>query len=360
MISVDVTVVGGGIIGCAVADKLSAAGFKPLLLERESQLATGVTSRNSEVIHGGMYYPTDSLKAKCCVDGRRQLVQFCIENKIGYKKCGKLIVAVDQSDLPGIESLFNQGSDNDVENLVLLDQNHLNKLEPEVSAIAALYSPETGIIDAEGAAKALAHRAAENGAEIMCDSNVEAIEHNGNWQVTVSRGSEKWTHKSRIVINCAGLDADSLVDSDVKQKFVKGNYFSVNNGHFGKISRLIYPVPPTGKDTLGIHLCIDMAGCMRLGPDYEQFDGDLDYTVDPNRADSFYEGASKFLPFLKRKDLTPAFAGIRPKIDTDKPFADFHIENRDGLINLIGIDSPGLTSAMSIADIVTQKVQEQS
>jgi len=360
MISVDVTVVGGGIIGCAVADKLTAAGFKPLLLGRESQLATGVTSRNSEVIHGGMYYPTDSLKAKCCVDGRRQLVQFCVENKIGYKKCGKLIVAVDQSDLSGLENLFNQGCDNDVENLVLLDQKQLNKLESEVSAIAALYSPETGIIDAEGAAYALAHRAAENGAEIMCDSNVDSIEQNDSWQVTVSRGTEKWTHQSKIVINCAGLDADNLSGSDVKQKFVKGNYFSIGTDHFEKVSRLIYPVPPIEKDTLGIHLCMDLAGNMRLGPDYENFDGEPDYTVDPDRADRFFESAAKFLPFLKREDLTPAFAGIRPKIDTEKPFADFHIENRDGLINLIGIDSPGLTAAMSIADIVTQKVQEQS
>jgi L-2-hydroxyglutarate oxidase LhgO len=357
MISVDVTVVGGGIIGCAVADKLASAGLKPLLLEREPQLATGVTSRNSEVLHSGLYYPTDSLKAKCCVDGRRQIAQFCIENKIGYKKCGKLIVAVSQPDLPGLEKLFNLGCKNDVENLVLLDQKQLQQLEPEVSAIAALYSPETGVIDAEAVAKTLARRASENGAEIMCGAEVVKLDGD---QISVLRSEETWTHQSRVVINCAGLDADKLGKSEVKQKFVKGNYFSISPEHKGKVSRLIYPVPPQHRDTLGVHLCIDLAGGMRLGPDYEQFDGDFDYSVNPDRLESFYQGASKFLPFIKRADLTPDFAAIRPKIDTDKPFADFHIESKGNLINLIGIDSPGLTSAMSIADVVTKKVQELS
>jgi len=364
LIDVDVTIIGGGIVGCATAAAIVRDGREVVLLEREPRLATGVTSRNSEVAHGGMYYPTGTLKARCCVRGRRLLKDFCVAAGVGYRECGKLIVAADEDEQAALAGLHARGLANEVEKLSLIGRAELKRLEPEVTAVAALWSAATAVLDAGGAANAYAHQAVAAGARVMTDAAVIGLDRDaGGWRVTVDRGADEgWSHHSRWVINCAGLRADEVAAlagaSDVcpRQRWVKGNYFSVAARHAGRISRLVYPVPPDGRDTLGVHVCIDLQGQLRLGPDYETVARAEDYTVDPSRAAGFFAGARRFLPFLEPDDLAPAFSGLRPKIDTDEPFADFQVRREEGdlegLVNLVGIDSPGLTAVPALAELV--------
>lgn len=382
----DVTVIGGGIVGCAVAAEVSGLGLSTVLLEMESGLGRATTSRNSEVSHGGMYYPTGSLKALCCVEGRRLLKDFCATADVGYNECGKVIVAVEEDEIPALERLLTLGQANGVEDLQIIDRAELNSLEPDVQAVAGLLSPRTGVLDAEGAAKAYAHLASERGAQVLTGSRVTGLHrHRDGWKVVISPTGEQrregWEHTSRIVINAAGLWADRMADLagiDIKERgwiqhLTKGNYFSVSNAHDGRINRLIYPVPPSSGSSLGVHVCLDLAGQMKLGPDLERLprdpreatdsptDIDLDYRVDPARQNSFYEDALRFLPWLKPDDLAPAMCGMRPKIAVSG-FADFVIKREEddfsGLINLVGIESPGLTSAPAIALRVADLVRE--
>ncbi len=371
MIDLDVTIIGGGIVGCATAAAVAGAGHKVVLLEREPRLAMGVTSRNSEVVHGGMYYPTGTLKARCCVRGRRMLKAFCKESGVGYNECGKLIVAVDPDEESALTTLRDRGEANDVEGLTLIGRSELRRLEPEVEASAALMSPATGILDGEGATRAYAELATERGAQVLTGATVTGLEPaDGGWRVTVDRGDDEgWVHNSRRVVNCAGLHADTVAvmagldDPDATQRWVKGNYFSVAPRHAGRVSRLVYPVPPAGTDTLGVHVCLDLQGQLRLGPDFEPGDRVEDYAVDPARGADFHAGARRFLPFLESEDLEPAFSGLRPKIDTDEPFADFQVRREtgdlEGLINLVGIDSPGLTSSPALAEIVAGLIDDR-
>ncbi len=368
MNDIEVTVVGGGIVGCAVAAEAARRGFTTVLLESNPRLATGTTARNSEVAHGGMYYPTGTLKARCCVRGRRLLKAFCEQARVPYQECGKLIVAIDDAEQPELERLHALGSANGVEDLRMLDGDEVARLEPNIRASAALYSPRTGILSAEGAAKAYASLAADRGAQILTAAPVTGLDRDGQgWQVTVSppeqSGRDGWQHTSRFVVNAAGLYSDriaALAGIDVaaagyELHWVKGNYFGIAPVHSGQVSHLVYPVPPADDSSLGIHICVDLAGQLRLGPDTEPIDKIEDYTVDPARLDRFYAGASTFLPFIERDDLSCGMAGIRPKLRR-KGFADFTIRREqgetDGLINLVGIDSPGLTSSPAIAEEV--------
>jgi L-2-hydroxyglutarate oxidase LhgO len=386
MFDLDVTVVGGGMVGCAVAAEISALGLSTVLLEMESGLGRGTTSRNSEVSHGGMYYPTGSLKARCCVAGRRLLREFCAVAKVGYLECGKVIVAVEEAEIHELERLLALGQANGVEDLRLIDAAELARLEPEVRAVAGLYSPRTGILDAEGAARAYAHLAAQRGAQVLTGCRVTGLEKRaGGWEVVITptgdQRREGWRHASRIVVNAAGLWADRLaamagIDIAPRgwtQHLTKGNYFAVGNRHDGRVKRLIYPVPPAAGLTLGVHVCLDLAGQMKLGPDLEVLAADprdacagpgdfsLDYRVDPGRLASFYEDAHRFLPWLEPDDLAPAMSGLRPKLAV-RGFGDFVINREEddfqGLINLVGIESPGLTSAPAIALAVADLVRE--
>ncbi len=386
MFDLDVTVVGGGIVGCAVAMEASRLGLSTVLLDMESGLARGTTSRNSEVSHGGMYYPTGSLKAGYCVDGRRLLKEFCGQVGVDYLECGKVIVAVDDSEIPELERLLTLGQANGVEDLRLIDAAELTAMEPDVQAKAGLLSPRTAIFDAEGAARAYARMATERGAQVLTGSRVTGLERfREGWEVAITptgdRRREGWRHTSRIVINAAGLWADrvaALAGIDIEERgwtqhLTKGNYFAINNAHDGRIKSLIYPVPPALGTSLGVHVCLDLAGQMKLGPDLETMaddprdantslvDFDLDYRVDPQRQASFYEDARRFLPWLEFEDLTPAMCGLRPKLSVTA-FRDFVIQREtddfSGLINLVGIESPGLTSAPAIAVAVADLVRE--
>ena len=376
MADVDLTVVGGGVAGCAVADAAARAGRTVVLLEKEPALARGTTSRNSEVAHGGMYYPTGSLKARFCVEGRRLLQRFSVEAGLGWRACGKLIVAVTADELPELERLHDLGLANGVEDYVRLDAADARRLEPEVAAAAALHSPHTAVCDAEGLTRALARRAAEHGAQVLTGAPVTGLDAGpGGWTVAVGGGGrrEGWSHTSAAVVNAAGLWADrvaALAGVDVeargwRQVLVKGNYFTVDPRHRGRVGRLVYPVPPTDGSTLGTHLCLGLDDRLRLGPDFEgplPADRDPDaisYAVDPGRAAAFHAGAVRYLPWLEPADLAPDMSGVRPKLAAEG-FRDFVVRREEGdlagLVNLVGIDSPGLTSALALARHVVDEL----
>jgi L-2-hydroxyglutarate oxidase LhgO len=377
MPDVEVTVIGGGIVGCAVAARSAAAGLTTALIERGPQVGGGITSRNSEVVHGGMYYRTGSRKARHCVEGRRLLQTFCAQRGVRYRACGKLIVAVSADEIPELERLFALGQANEVEDLRLLDGAEVASLEPAVKAVAALWSPHTAVIDAEGATRALAGCATAAGAAIMTSAEcTRLVREAACWRVTVcppdGGGREGWRHSSRWVVNAAGLYADrvaALAGIDVAgrgwtQRWVKGNYFTISPRHDGRVGRLVYPVPPRDGSSLGVHLCLDLAGRLRLGPDVEPLPlgASEDYTVDPQRLDAFLAGGRRFLPFLERADLGPDMCGLRPRLASwwQDGWADFVIAREEGdlagLINLVGIESPGLTSAPAIAREVVEGI----
>jgi L-2-hydroxyglutarate oxidase LhgO len=370
MPDVAVTVIGGGIVGCAVAARSAAAGLSTVLLERGAVLGGGITSRNSEVVHGGLHYPPGSLKARFCVEGRRSLKEFCVRHDVRYRECGKLLVAVDQAEVDELQRLLAQGEENGVEDLRLLDVHETASLEPAIRAVAALWSPRTAIVDAEGATRALARVASDADAYIMTGAEcVGLAREREGWQLAVASptagGREPWRHTTRWVVNAAGLYSDrvaALAGVDVErrgwcQRWVKGNYFAISPRHDGRIGRLVYPVPPADRSSLGVHLCLDLAGRMRLGPDVEPLPprAGEDYSVDPLRLEAFYAGARRFLPFLRREDLAPDMCGLRPRLANwwRDGWCDFIVEREqgdlEGLVNLVGIESPGLTSAPAIA-----------
>jgi len=371
MTEVQVTIIGGGIVGCATAAACAHLGWSTVLLEMDPSLGAGTTSRNSEVSHGGMYYPTGSLKARCCVEGRRLLKEFCETAGVGYRECGKLIVAVAPDETGELERLFDLGTANGVEDLRLVDGAELRRLEPEIRASAGLFSPRTGVLDAEGAARAYARLAESKGCQVMTGARVTGLDcHNGQWQVTVSptagRRAEGWRHNSAVVVNAAGLFADevaALAGVDIAargwhQTRVKGNYFAIDPVHHHRIRHLVYPVPPADGSSLGIHVCLDLGGQLRLGPDLDLEAGPtLDYAVTEARRDVFFEDARGYLPWLRRGDLSPGLVGFRPKLKLDG-FHDFVVERETGdlagLINLVGIDSPGLTSSPALAGEVAR------
>ncbi len=369
MIEVDVTVIGGGIIGCAVAAEAARSRREVVLLEKEPRLGGGITSRNSEVAHAGLYYRPGSLKARSCVRGRRLLKEFCARAGVDYRETGKLIVATTAQEEPELARLFALGHENGVEDLALLGGQAVAALEPAVRATAALHSPRTGVLDAEGAAKAYGRLAGERGAQILTEAEVTGLApERGGWRVAVRRGSENWSHRSRCVVNAAGLHGDDIaalagIDVDaarLRLRWSRGNYFDVDARHGGRVTRLVYPVPPADGSSLGVHLCLDRTGQLRLGPDVEELpERREDYRVDPSRRAAFFAGASRFLPFLTLADLTPAMAGIRPRLArAGEEVADFYVQREEGdqagLINLIGIESPGLTAAPALAELVGQ------
>lgn len=366
------TIIGGGIVGCATAAAVASPDRTVVLLEKRERLAAGTTSRNSEVAHGGMYYPPGSRKARWCVAGRRRLKAFCAEAGVGWRDVGKLIVAADPAGEPELARLLARGRENGVEGLRLVGRDELHRLEPAVRGTAALFSPATAVFDAEGAARALARRAADAGAQVLTGAEVVGLAPAaGGWDVTVRRGRETWTHRSRRVVNAAGLDADSVaalagLDPDaagLRQHWVRGSYVTVNPRHAGRLRHLVYPVPDPAVDTLGVHVCLDLAGQVRLGPDYEPLAARVeDYRVPADRAAAFFAAAAPLLPFLAPDDLSPAFAGIRPKLGVTG-FHDFVVRRETGdlagLINLAGIDSPGLTSSPAIAAEVARLLDEE-
>jgi L-2-hydroxyglutarate oxidase LhgO len=356
-----VLVIGAGVVGLAVARAAARKGHDVIVAEASSGIGTGTSSRNSEVIHGGMYYPTGSLRARHCVRGRRMLYEFCASHSVPHRKCGKLIVAANAAELDKIESIAAQGRINDVEGLELIGGNAARDLEPELTCAGALHSPETGIVDGHAYMLALRGDFEDAGGAVAFNTPVAgAVRKDGQWQVTFG-GKEGGTFEFGGVVNCAGLGAQSVARAIVdypaarvpRLVLAKGNYFS----YAGRpvFSRLIYPTPMPGG--LGVHVTLDLAGRMRFGPDVEWIETE-DYAVDPKRAEIFYARIRTYWPSLRDDTLAPDYSGIRPKLTgPGEPQADFVIDapaqhGLPGLVQMFGIESPGLTSSLSLGEEV--------
>jgi len=354
-----VLVIGAGVVGLAVARAAARKGHEVIVAEAASAIGTGISSRNSEVIHGGMYYPSGSVRARHCVRGRRMLYEFCASHRVPHKKCGKLIVAANAAELAKIEAIAVQGRLNGVEGLEMIGGNAARALEPELSCIGALHSPQTGIIDGHAFMLALRGELEDRGGAIAFNTKVEgAARKDGRWQVKFGGGDE---FAFDAVVNCAGLGAQALARAMADYPatrvprliMAKGNYFSFTGRPVFK--RLIYPTPVVAG--LGVHITIDLAGRMRFGPDVEWIERE-DYTVDPRRAVSFYERIRTYWPGLPDGSLAPDYCGIRPKLSGPKEAqADFLIDapaqhGLPGLVQMFGIESPGLTSSLSLAEDV--------
>jgi L-2-hydroxyglutarate oxidase LhgO len=354
-----VLVVGAGIVGLAVARAAALRGHDVIVAEATGGIGNGVSSRNSEVAHAGIYYPTASLRARHCVRGRRMLYAFCTSHGVAFNKCGKLIVATDQAELAKTETLLAQGLTNGVEGLEMIGGNAARALEPELACIGALSSPESGVIDSHGYMLALWGDLEDRGGSIAFETPVERMAYaSSQWQVQFG-GRDADTVAFDAVINSAGLGAQPLArriegypaDKIPPLVLAKGNYFAYSGRPV--FSRLIYPTPVDGG--LGVHVTLDLAGRMRFGPDVEWIDHES-YTVDPRRADSFYARIRGYWPGLPDGTLVPDYCGVRPKLTGpgEKP-ADFLIaaepdHGMPRLINLFGIESPGLTSSLSLAE----------
>ncbi|MCC6347881.1 MAG: NAD(P)/FAD-dependent oxidoreductase [Nitrospirales bacterium] len=355
----DVTVIGAGVVGLAVAATLADGKSGIYILEKNESHGRGTSSRNSEVIHAGLYYPPGSLKARLCVEGREMLYEICKKHALPHRKTGKLLIAASEREREKIEQLYRNALQNGVESVSLLEEREVRALEPNIKAFAALYSPETGILSAHSLMDYFLHTAKERGAEIVYHTLVIGVEGMaGGYRITtVNAQGEYFAFTSERVVNAAGLQSDvvaRMVGKHYLLHYCKGDYFSIDGAKRGMVGRLVYPVPEENHVGLGVHLTLDLAGRMRLGPDAAYTERVEDYRVAGEKADMFYASAARFLPFLRREDIIPDMSGIRPKLQArGEGFRDFLIsEDMPGFVNLVGIESPGLTAAPAIARFV--------
>jgi L-2-hydroxyglutarate oxidase LhgO len=356
-----VLVVGAGAVGLAVARAAAIAGHEVIVAEKAAGIGTGVSSRNSEVIHAGLYYPTGSLRAHHCPRSRRMLYDYCASHGVPHRKCGKLVVATNESEVPRLEIVFKQAAANGVEGIDIIEGAAAKRLEPELACLAAMRSPETGIIDSHAFMLALRGDIEDRGGVVAFNTPIERLRREGGgWEVAFG-GSDPQSITVDAVVNSAGLGAQALAratedyPSERVPRLVlaKGNYF----GFSGRpaFTRLIYPVPVPGG--LGVHVTLDLAGRMRFGPDVQWIDEE-NYDVDLTRAAAFYARIRDYWPRLPDNSLAADYAGIRPKLTgPGEPAADFMIagpreHGLPRLVHMFGIESPGLTSALSLADEV--------
>jgi len=364
--TVECVVIGAGVVGLAIARALALDGREVVVLEAEDAIGTHTSSRNSEVIHAGIYYPPGSLKALTCVTGKRALYAYCADRGVPYVDCGKIIVAAAEAEMPGLEKLRQLALANGVGDLEYLEPRQVKVMEPEVRCVGALLSPSTGIIDSHALMLAYQGDAEAAGMMIAFKSPVEGGRvMNDGIELRVG-GPGAMTLKARIVVNSAGNGAPSVAGAleglpaaaVPRRYFCKGNYFTLS-GCKSPFRRLVYPAPEHAG--LGVHVTVDMGGQARFGPDVEWVDT-LEYGVDPARADKFYAAIRQYWPGLPDGALAPGYCGIRPKLQAPgEPAKDFVIEGpRDhgvpGLVNLFGIESPGLTASLALADIVLEKL----
>ncbi|MCX2721940.1 NAD(P)/FAD-dependent oxidoreductase [Roseibium salinum] len=362
MHDIETVVVGAGVIGLACARALALTGREVMVLEQHGLIGSETSARNSEVIHAGIYYPTGSLKARLCVSGKELLYRFCAENGVGHERIGKLIVAASKAQLKDLERIRRKAAENGVTDLVFLDRRQLEESEPALACQGALLSPSTGIIDSHGFMLALQGGLEAAGGQVVLNTRVERIETlpGGGFRVhAATGGTETHALTCRELIVAAGHGTPAVM-SDLPQArapetfLAKGSYFKLQGK--APFSRLIYPVPEPGG--LGVHLTFDLQHQARFGPDVEWVDS-LDYPVDPARGDKFYAAIRAYWPDLADGSLVPDYSGIRPKIaGPGEPAADFHIDGPPahgipGLVAFYGMESPGLTSALAIGNLVT-------
>jgi len=359
---VDCIVIGAGVVGLAVARALALQGREVMVLEAANAIGTGTSSRNSEVIHAGIYYPQGSLKAQLCVQGKPMLYGYCAQRGIGHSRCGKLIVATHESQVGQLQGIIANAAANGVNDLVLLSREQARAMEPQLECVGAIHSPSTGIVDSHALMLSLQGDIENSGGFVVLNT---AVAHLKQAQAAIEVIALDGTAVvARNVVNAAGLNAPqvaSLVEG-LDAKYVpptfwaKGNYFTLSGK--SPFNRLIYPVPEAAG--LGVHLTIDLGGQAKFGPDVQWVDSPDDLLVDPNRGDAFYAEVRKYWPGLKDGALQAGYAGIRPKLQGPGAVAgDFVIQGEavhgvPGLINLFGIESPGLTSSLAIGAYISQ------
>lgn len=360
-VDIECVVVGAGVVGLAVARALARSGREVILVEAGEGIGVGISSRNSEVIHAGIYYPSGSLKAQLCVEGKQRLYAYCDERGVDYRRLGKLIVATDDGQCAALRTLLEQGRRNGVDDLQWLDAEQARELEPAVSCVAALWSPSTGIVDSHALMLALQADAEASGTSLVFHTPLASARCTEQGFDLHMGGAQPMALSCRELINCAGLFApevasriEGLSSQHVPEaRLCKGSYFSFSGR--APFRHLVYPAPESAG--LGVHMTLDLGGQARFGPDVEWVD-QVDYRVDPRRADGFYEAIRRYWPALPDNSLQPAYSGIRPKITgPTEPAADFVISGPaehgvPGLVNLFGIESPGLTSCLALADRV--------
>jgi L-2-hydroxyglutarate oxidase LhgO len=371
----EVTIIGAGVVGLAIAEKISEEYSNVFLIEKHPTFGQETSSRNSEVIHAGIYYTKDSLKARLCLEGKRLLYEYCKKYDIPHKKCGKLIVATSGEEISVIEGIRQTAIKNGVDDLEVLDQEQIAALEPNIFALKALFSPSTGIIDSHSLMKQYETNTINNCGQVVYGSEVTGIKRiNNGYEITLLDTAEnEYTFTSGIVINSAGLTSDKvsemigIEDDSLKIHFCKGEYFRVKPPKNRLISRLIYPVPHHNMEGIGIHVTIDMGGGVKLGPDVKYLESNVyDYKLTASKQEEFYNSAKKFLPFLEYEDIAAEMAGIRPKIQKPgEPLRDYYIMEEGkrgfpGFISLIGMESPALTSSIAIAKYVYSLINKQN
>lgn len=365
METVDTVVVGAGVVGLAIARQLAIAGREVLILEAESTFGTQTSARNSEVIHAGIYYPQDSLKAALCVRGKKLLYRYCAERGITHRQIGKILIATDESELSALARYAKQAAINSVP-LTSLSAADIHALEPAVNAVAGLYSETTGILDSHGLMLALLGDAERAGATLVTQTPVEAGAADASGILLRTGGKEPLEFRCRVLVNSAGLYAQKLARClrGLKSKhipptaYAKGHYFTFS-GHT-PFQHLVYPMPDHAG--LGIHVTLDLGGQCKFGPDVSSWPAVPDYTFDAGLADKFYRAIRRYFPALPDNSLLPGYTGIRPKVTgPTEPNGDFIIQGPaihgiPGLMNLFGIESPGLTSCLAIAEQVVAEL----
>jgi L-2-hydroxyglutarate oxidase LhgO len=367
---VDVIIIGAGVVGLAIAAELSRADKTVFVFEKNRTFGLETSSHNSEVIHAGMYYPENSLKAKLCINGNSLLYELCDKFNINHKQLGKLIVAADDAETKEVERLYYQGLKNDVSGLQMLAREDIKRLEPNVKAVAALLSPSTGVVDSYNLLRCYYGRAKENAVEFIFNTAVIGIDRNtGSFNVSIHDSEGISSVTANVVINAAGLFSDKVAQlagidlekAGYKLHYCKGEYFSLNPKVGCSVHRLVYPVPEQAG--VGVHVTLSIDGSMRLGPDTKYVDM-IDYAVDESAGEEFYQAVRRYLPSVELDDLVPDFAGVRPKLQgPGEGFRDYVIRDETekglpGLINLIGIESPGLTASPAIAKYVAEIIAE--
>lgn len=367
--TVDCVVIGAGVVGLAVARACAQQGWETVLVEAENAIGTGTSSRNSEVIHAGIYYPQGSLKARLCVQGKQRLYAYCDEKGVAYERCGKFIVATHEGQLDALRAIRAAAAANGVDDLRWLDRDEAQARERALHCVAALESPSTGIVDSHGLMLALqGDFEAAGGMLAFCSPVMGGVVQAGQPILLKVGGAEPMELRAKRVINSAGLYAqqvaasiDGIAAGSIPAgRYAKGNYYSLAGA--SPFSRLIYPIPEEGG--LGVHLTIDLGHQARFGPDVEWIDT-IDYTVDPGRSAKFYEAIRSYWPALPDDALQPGYAGIRPKLASGVNGGDFLIQDARehgarGLVNLYGIESPGLTASLAIADEVVARLNGEA